>query len=257
MRDYLVKYNKYLKYDISLIIENEDEKNKNLKDEKNMKDKNIVRVIEEIRKNLKSNILYKNDNKNVFFNDPIYQFFPSKCTKEKNVESISYVSRVANEEDTLICLRKIYEVIANMYAENFVIKKEFLDDLLNIFMELCRQVSVMCFQRGFLLKKLFNYNVMLLNQYHKLVKSSLVFNIKKQIKQNEILSNLNNEIEIKRNAINSLKIKIINTEEMIENETINAEKELSEVNMIYQNKIDKLKKNNQRNKDEFTRILQL
>ncbi|CRH03934.1 dynein-associated protein, putative [Plasmodium relictum] len=257
MRDYLVKYDKYLKYDVSIIVENEEEKNKNLKDEKNTKDKNIVRVIEEIRKNLKSNVPYKNDSKNIFFNDPIYHFFPSKSTKIKNVESISYVSRVANKEDTLICIKKIYEVIANMYAENFVIKEDFLNDLLNIFMELCRQVSVMCFQRGFILKQLFNYNVMLLNQYHKLVKSSLTFNIKKQIKQNEILNNLGNEIEIKRNAINSLKMKIISTEEMIESETINAKKELSEVNIVYQNKIDKLKKNNQRKKDEFTRILQL
>ncbi|SBT72308.1 dynein-associated protein, putative [Plasmodium malariae] len=260
MKDYLAECNKYLKYDNPIVIENEaeeEEKGKNLKDEKKIKDKNIVRIIQEIRKNLKSNMLYKNDNKNVFFNEPIYNIFPMKNIKEKKMEYIFYVSRSTSEDDVLTCLRKINEIIFAMYTKSLVIKKEFLDDLLNVFMELCRQVSVSCFQRGNLLKQLFNYNIMLLTHYHKLVQSSLELNLKKQIKQNSSLSALRNEIEIKKDAINSLKNEIVKTEDMIENEKINSEKELSEVNIIYQNKIDKLKKNNQRKKDDFTRILQL
>ncbi|ETW34125.1 hypothetical protein PFTANZ_05168 [Plasmodium falciparum Tanzania (2000708)] len=120
-----------------------------------------------------------------------------------------------------------------------------------------KQISVTCFQRGLLLKQLFNYNIMLLFEYHKLVKSSLAFNLKKQMKQNDILNNFHKEIEKKNNSINSLTKEIINTEEMMEQEKINSEKEIAEVNIIYQNKIDKLKKNNQRKKDEFTRLLQL
>ncbi|SBT78861.1 dynein-associated protein, putative [Plasmodium ovale] len=257
MKDYLFGHNKYLKYDTPLIIENEGEKNKNVKDEKNMKEKNIVRVIQEIRKNLKSNILYKKDNKNGIFSEPIYNLFPVKCIKEKKVELISYVSRLTNEEDILSCLKKIYEIISSMYAKNLVIKEEFLDDLLSVLMELCRQVSVMSLQRGLVLKQLFNYNIMLLIHYHKLVKSSLTFNLKKQARQDDTLEKLRDEIEEKRNAIKSLKNEIVETEEMIENERLKAEQELSEVKIIYQNKIEKLKKNNQRKRDDFTRILQL
>ncbi|SBS87467.1 dynein-associated protein [Plasmodium ovale curtisi] len=293
MKDYLFGHNKYLKYDTPLIIENDGEKNKNVKDEKNMKEKNIVRVIQEIRKNLKSNILYKKDNKNAIFSEPIYNLFPVKCIKEKKVELISYVSRLTNEEDVLSCLKKIYDIISCMYAKNLVIKEEFLDDLLSVLMELCRQVSVMSLQRGVVLKQLFNYNIMLLIHYHKLVNgntlrryfrltllcsffhrppfltlttstlsaksttSSLTFNLKKQAKQDDTLEKLREEIEEKRNAINSLKNEIVETEEMIENERLKAERELSEVKIIYQNKIEKLKKNNQRKRDDFTRILQL
>ncbi|KOB88954.1 hypothetical protein PFDG_03963 [Plasmodium falciparum Dd2] len=211
MKDYLGEYNKYLKYENPIIIEKEDEKNVHSKDDKTMKDKNIVRVIEEIRKNLKSNVLYKNDSKSVLFNDPIYYIFPSKCIKVKKAEHISYVSRVTNDEDIVLCLKRIYEVLSNMYSKNMIIKEE----------------------------------------------SSLAFNLKKQMKQNDILNNFHKEIEKKNNSINSLTKEIINTEEMMEQEKINSEKEIAEVNIIYQNKIDKLKKNNQRKKDEFTRLLQL
>ncbi|SOV18869.1 dynein-associated protein, putative [Plasmodium gaboni] len=257
MKDYLGEYNKYLKYENPIIIEKEDEKNVHSKDDKTMKDKNIVRVIEEIRKNLKSNVLYKNDSKSVIFNDPIYYLFPSKCIKVKKAEHISYVSRVTNDEDILLCLKRIYEVLSNMYSKNMIIKEEYLNELLSISTELCRQISVTCFQRGYLLKQLFNYNIMLLFEYHKLVMSSLAFNLKKQMKQNDILNNFHKEIEKKNNSINSLTKEIINTEEMMEQEKINSEKEIAEVNIIYQNRIDKLKKNNQRKKDEFTRLLQL
>ncbi|KNC37105.1 dynein-associated protein [Plasmodium falciparum RAJ116] len=217
MKDYLGEYNKYLKYENPIIIEKEDEKNVHSKDDKTMKDKNIVRVIEEIRKNLKSNVLYKNDSKSVLFNDPIYYIFPSKCIKVKKAEHISYVSRVTNDEDIVLCLKRIYEVLSNMYSKNMIIKEEYLNELLNILTELCRQ---------------------------------------KQMKQNDILNNFHKEIEKKNNSINSLTKEIINTEEMMEQEKINSEKEIAEVNIIYQNKIDKLKKNNQRKKDEFTRLLQ-
>ncbi|SBT01480.1 dynein-associated protein, putative [Plasmodium malariae] len=60
-------------------------------------------------------------------------------------------------------------------------------------------------------------------------RSSLELNLKKQIKQNSSLSALRNEIEIKKDAINSLKNEIVKTEDMIENEKINSEKELSKV----------------------------
>ncbi|EAA17783.1 hypothetical protein [Plasmodium yoelii yoelii] len=49
MKDNLVKYNKYLKYDNPIIIENNEGSNKNSKDEKNMKEKNIVRIINNIQ----------------------------------------------------------------------------------------------------------------------------------------------------------------------------------------------------------------
>ncbi|KAI4835793.1 dynein light chain [Plasmodium brasilianum] len=264
MKDYLAECNKYLKYDNPIVIENEaeeEEKGKNLKDEKKIKDKNIVRIIQEIRKNLKSNMLYKNDNKNVFFNEPIYNIFPMKNIKEKKMEYIFYVSRSTSEDDVLTCLRKINEIIFAMYTKSLVIKKEFLDELLNVFMELCRQTrgsgihaTTSNSNEKIYLNALFISLLLLLK---KMFRSSLELNLKKQIKQNSSLSALRNEIEIKKDAINSLKNEIVKTEDMIENEKINSEKELSKVNIIYQNKIDKLKKNNQRKKDDFTRILQL
>lgn len=261
MKDYLETYCKYLKYDNAIKVENEEKKKKNCKrknDNKLIKDQNIVRVINEIQKNINSNISYKRDSKDTFFNDPIYQLFPSKSVTVKKTEHISYVCRTTDEEDVTKCLKRIYDIISNMYSENFLIKNiSCFDDLLNVFIELCRQVAVISFDRGYVLKELFNYKVMLLNKYEKLFKSSLAFNLKKQVKQAEIINNMKKEIENKKNRIHSLKMEIINTEEMIENETINVEKEISEINIIYQNKIDKLKRNNQRKKEEFIRILQL
>ncbi|GAW83013.1 dynein-associated protein [Plasmodium gonderi] len=257
MQDYLSEYNKDLKYDNCIIVEHEEEKNKNAKDESCVKDKNIVRVIQEIRKKLRSNVLYKNENKSALFNVPIYNLFPFKCVKGKKEDHIYYVCRTTNEEDVLICLKKIKEIISKIYIKNMLIEKEFLDDLFSVFMELCRQVSVKCFQRGVLLKHLFNYNIILLFHYHKLVKSSLAFNLKKEIKRNNTINNLQTQIDKKKEATKSLKNEILKTYQLIENEKKNAQWEMSEVNIIYQNKIDKLKKNNQRRRDEFTRLLKL
>ncbi|CDU85078.1 dynein light chain, putative [Plasmodium yoelii] len=258
MKDNLVKYNKYLKYDNPIIIENNEGSNKNSKDEKNMKEKNIVRVIEKIRKNLKSSILYKNGNKNIYlFNDPIYDIFPIKYYNEKKTEYISYVSKLTNDDDIFLCLKKIFECTTNIYSNYMIIKDEHLEELLSIFMEICRQVSTISFPRGILLKQLFNYNVIVLIHYHKLVKSSITFNLKKQTKQNDTLNNYINQIEAQKKQINDLKNSVLLTEQIIQTEKTNFQKELSKETLIYENKIDKLKKANQRKKDDFTRILQL
>ncbi|EDL47025.1 dynein-associated protein, putative [Plasmodium vivax] len=257
MKDYLEGHNKYLKYDNCILVEHEEEESKIAKEENCVKDKNIVRVIQEIRKNIRSNVLYKNDGKNALFNEPLYNMFPLKCVRDKKVDQISYVCRVTSEEDATACLKKIQDIVSKMYAQNMLIEKDFLEDLLSVFMELCRQVSVTCFQRGSLLRQLFNYNSMLLFHYHKLVRSSLTFNLKKEIKRSHTMSELRQEMERKKEAINSLRSEILDTDRLIEEERANAEREMSEVNIIYQNKIDKLKKNNQRKRDEFTRLLQL
>ncbi|CAD2106952.1 hypothetical protein YYG_00888 [Plasmodium vinckei petteri] len=258
MKDHLVKYDKYLKYDNPIIVEDSEINNKNLKDEKNVKEKNIIRVIQKIRKNLKSNMLYKNGNKNIYiFNNPIYDIFPIKYSTEKKTEYISYVSKLTNEDDILFCLKKIFEHTTNMYSKYMIIKDESLEELLSIFMEVCRQVSVISLSRGILLKQLFNYNVVLLAHYHKLVKSSIAFNLKKQTKQNDILNNYINQIEAKKKQINDLKNSVLLTEEIIQTEKTNFQTELSKETLMYENKIDKLKKANQRKKDDFTRILQL
>ncbi|VWU51860.1 dynein-associated protein, putative [Hepatocystis sp. ex Piliocolobus tephrosceles] len=254
MKDCLIEYNKYLKYDNPIIIENEEKKKKNSKNERVLTETNIVRVIQEIRKNFRSNIMYKTDKKNIIFNDPIFYIFPIKYIKEKKLEHVFYVARTTSEDEVLLRLKQINETIANLYSKNLIIKEEFLEELLHIFMELCRQVCVLNFPKGVVLKQLFNYTIMLLRHYHKLVKSSLAFNLKKQTKQSEILNNYRSEIENKKNKINSLKIQIMQTEEMIKNEKINAEISLSETNIQYQNKIEKLKKNNQRKEDAFTRL---
>lgn len=246
MKDLLEMSVKYLKYDDPIKIE---------KESKSTKGTTIVRVIGEIRKDLNATAVYKKESKESFFDHPIYHLFPSKNITIKKAEYISYVSKGTNEEDILTCLKKIENVISNIYLNDTCKDTSFSEDLLSLFMEICRQVTILNYDIGVLLKQVFNYKLHLLNRYHKLFKSSLTLNIKKQLSQEKILANLKNEIQKKKKIISSLKTETIEVEEIIEKETINTEKELSEMNAIYQNKTEKLKKNNQRKKEEFTRIL--
>lgn len=248
MKDFLEPYVKFLKYDEPIRIE---------KEKKSTKETTMVRVIGELRKDLNVTALYKKDSKESFFNHPIYELFPSKTVIIKKAEHVSFVSKGTNDEDIIRCLKKIDDVISHMYlSDSTCIDDVFAEDLLSLFMEICRQVTVLNYDIGVLLKQVFNYKLYLLNRYRKLFKSSLTFNINKQLSHAKILTNLKNEIQKKKEIINSLKTETIDVEEIIQKETINAEKVLSEMNTVYQNQIDKLKKNNQRKKEEFTRILQ-
>lgn len=248
MKDFLEVCLKDLKYDEPIRIEK--------RKKKSTGETTMIRLIGELRKGLNSTTFYSKDIKDPFFDHPIYQMFPSKTVTIKNVEHVSYVSKVTNDEDITMCLKKIENVISNIYLGDTAYQDVFFsEDLLSLFMEICRQVAVLNYDIGVLLKHVFNYKLCLLNQYHRLFKSALHTNINKQLSHDKLLKGLKTEIENKKKITNSLKNETIDVDEEIANETITTERKLSEMNIIYQNKTENLKKNNQRKKEEFTRII--